>query len=45
MVRQSTTQTPPFSVPNVRDYQPVQIGDKAAFIYVNTSNELSVFVP
>lgn len=39
-----TTQTPPISVPNVRDFQPVQIGNKAAFIYVNTSNELRLFV-
>lgn len=41
----STTFSTLFSVPNVRDYQPVQIGTKPAFIYVNTSNELRVFVP
>jgi hypothetical protein len=40
-----TTQTAPFSVPNVREFQPVQIGNKPAFIYVNTVNELRVFVP
>lgn len=41
-----TTQTPPISVAtNVREYQPVQIGNKPAFIYVNTVNELRVFVP
>lgn len=40
-----TTFTPRFSVPNVRDYQPVQIGTKPAFIYVNTSNELRLYVP
>jgi hypothetical protein len=40
-----TTQTAPFSVSNVREFQPVQIGNKPAFIYVNTSNELRVFVP
>lgn len=41
----NTTFSTAFSVPNVRDFRPVQIGNRPAFIYVNTSNELRVYVP
>jgi hypothetical protein len=41
----STTFATLFSVPNVREFQPVQIGTKPAFLYIDTSNDLRVFIP
>ncbi len=41
----STTNTPPFSASNVRDFAPIQVGTRAGFLYVNTSNELWLQTP
>lgn len=30
---------------NVRQFTPIQFGNKPAFLYVNTSNELRIIVP
>lgn len=34
-----------FNLPNVREFAAVQIGNKPAFVYLNTSNELRVHIP
>ena len=41
----NTTYNNLITVANVREFAPIQVGNKAAFIYVDTANDLRVYIP